>query len=100
MNLQKLPKKFTGKGEVKNFEFEQVLCENGMYIYRVTQKSAKTPHYEAFKANEVPICIDFENRVYSDTDFKEVYPKSKDFGVTAWSANSLENAKKRIDNVR
>ena len=27
----------------------------------------------------------FENRIYSETDSKVVYPKSEDFGVWAWS---------------
>jgi hypothetical protein len=81
---------FIGKGEVSGFTFTKEYESDGGYVYKVNTGSGF--HYEAFKKKEVAVCLDFENRVYSDTETKEVYPKSNDFGVWAWSLGSLELA--------
>ena len=94
MNIQKLENTFTGKGEVKDFNFVQLDFLKDIYIYKVGN------HFEVFKAKIVPICIDFENRIYSETDFKHVYPKSKDFGVTAWTYKELKSAKKMFNYLK
>jgi hypothetical protein len=50
-----------------------------------------------FEVKTTPICLDFANRVYSEDEVKVVYPKAKDFGVWAWSFNSLESAIKKAN---
>lgn len=87
---QKLPRNFVGVGEVRGFTFDQVEDLNGFYIYKVSHEG--TLAYEVVKKREVPVCLNFKERVYSKEDTKEVYPKSKDFGLYAWSAHTLTKA--------
>ena len=67
------------------------------YVYSVEQPDAKTIHYEVFRKKVVPICLDFVAKIYSDTDFKEVYPKSKYFGLSARCVNSIEKAESILE---
>ncbi len=96
--IRKLEDSFTGIGEVKGFEFTKVAETDIGYVYCV-RTSDKTKHYEVFKKRKTPICIDFENKIYSETEFKEVYPKSKQFGVSAWSVKSYETALERLNGL-
>jgi len=97
--IQELEKEFIGKGEVSESKFIQIFDSVHGYIYEVKQLDVHTPLFEVFKRKNTPICIDFENRVYSDTEFKEIYPKSKDFGVWAWTCNNIEDAKLKFDSL-
>jgi hypothetical protein len=90
MNIKKLPENFEGKGEVKGFEFRQVKRSEKTLLYEVY--SANFKHFEVFAIKTTPVCLDFENRVYSETDFKEIYPKSKDFGSWAFTTRKLLRA--------
>jgi len=90
--ITKLPNRIKGKGDVKGSLFTKVFENENGYVYSVDNGN----HFEAFYRKETPICIDFENRIYSETDKKEVYPKSKDFGVWAWSVESLEKGIDRL----
>lgn len=85
-----------GIGEVKGFEFTKVAETDMGYVYCV-RTSDKSNHYEVFKKRKTPICIDFENKIYSETEFKEVYPNSKQFGITAWSVKNYETALERLN---
>ena len=87
---QTLDISFEGKGEVKGFLFTQVVKGEKSYIYEVKFNNSR--HYEVFKRKETPLLVDFEKRLYSETEFKEMYPKAKDFGVWAWSFLNKENA--------
>jgi hypothetical protein len=75
-----------GKGEVKGFVFTKQYENEKGYVYKVDNGK----HFEVFFKKEVPVCIDFEKRIYSETEKKEVYPKAKDFGIWAWTVESLE----------
>lgn len=86
----KLPLKFEGIGEVKGFVFKQVKESEFGYVYEV--ENGDKPYYEVFKKKTAPICIDFTKRIYSETEFKEVYPNAKQWGITAWSVPSLASA--------
>lgn len=87
-----LEKTFAGKGEVSGVKFEQVYSDQKYYIYKRSDNG-----YELFKKQMSPICIDFEKRIFSETEFKETYPKSNSFGVTAWHFNRLQDALNKID---
>lgn len=87
MNIE-LEKEFVGTGEVAGFEFKQIEKTAHGYIYQVSDNGKV--HFEVFKKNPSPICIDFEKRIYSDTDTKDSYPKSNSFGVWAYSVSKLE----------
>lgn len=92
--IHKLDKRFTGIGEVKGFEFTQVFSNSKGYVYKV--KNGKKEYFETFYKRKSPLCLDFDNRIYSETDFKETYPKAKSFGKWAWTYDNLSNAKNRI----
>ena len=91
MSLEKLKKEFEGRGETRDFKFKQITESPFGYIYEV-KSSTSSPHYEVFKKKTFPVCLDFKKRIYSETDTKENYPKKNAFGVTAWTAMSLERA--------
>ena len=88
--IHTIENKFEGSGEVKGWLFEKVKETDSGYIYSVTKEEAK--HFEVFKKKNTPICLDFENKVYSETEFKEVKPNSKSFGVWAWSYYTFDRA--------
>jgi hypothetical protein len=87
--LNKLEHNFIGTGQVKGFIFDLADESEKYYIYQV-----RTPenniHFEMFEKRTVSICVDFENRIYSETEFKEIYPKENDFGVWAWTFKTLD----------
>jgi len=94
MNIKKLDKTILGVGEVKGFLFTQIKESDNGYIYQVdTEQSI---HFELFKKKTTPVCVDFSNRIYSTTESKEQYPKSSDFGVWAWSYDSLVKAERKF----
>lgn len=83
---QELPLTFEGRGEVKNFSFKQVKRSNTAYLYEVSDTFGNK-WYEVFIRK---INARFGNIVY---------PKQKAFGVSAWSARTLELANKRFDDL-
>lgn len=91
-----LEKQFTGIGEVRNFNFLQVYSNDLAYIYKVGDKDV---YFEVFERKTTPICIDFKKRIYSETDFKEIYPKAKDFGMWAFTYDNYKDALKRLKNL-
>lgn len=96
MELIKLPTEFTGKGEVRGFHFTKTFENNKGYVYRVGTETHN--HFEVFYKKQSPICIDFKKRIYSETDFKETYPKANSFGVWAWTVNSLDKGIEKLNN--
>lgn len=97
MNITNLPPEFKGTGEVDGFIFKLVHTSNKAVIYEVTIE--ESTHYEIFERKTVPLCVDFANRIYSETDFKEVYPKAKDFGVWAWTYNKFKDALVKLGEI-
>lgn len=94
-----LQKEFKGKGEVKGYIFKMLNSSPYAYIYEVSSENGTNCHYEIFKRKNVPICIDFSKRIYSETETKEIYPKSKDFGVWAWTKSDLTEAEYLFDEL-
>jgi len=84
----KLERIIHGKGEVRGFVFTREFENEKGYVYRVD--NGESIHFEAFYKRERSICLDFEKRIYSETEKKEIYPKSKDFGIWAWSVKSIQ----------
>ena len=76
--LQKLQEQFSGKGEVEGFEFKQIYRKENSAVYEVC--GGEPTHYEVIRIKKSPVCLDFVNRIYSDTEFTELYPKAKAFG--------------------
>lgn len=92
--ITKLDANITGKGEVKGFLFTRVYENEEGYIYNVD--TGESNHFEVFFRKETPICLDFENRIYSENESKEIYPKSKDFGIWAWTVRSIDEGVKKL----
>ncbi len=91
MKTEKLKKSFTGTGEVKGFKFEQKYEDELCYIYQVNDR-----YYEVFKKKTVKKCINFIERIFSTNDLKEVYPKAKDFGMSAFTYSKIEQAHDKV----
>jgi hypothetical protein len=91
MKIERLKKQFIGGGEVKEFKFTQIHFSTLAYLYEIDLGNGNI-HFEVFKAKNAPVCINFEKRLYSDENFKDIYPKSKSFGVWAWCFKNKEKA--------
>lgn len=97
MIVEKLKDNFKGSGEVSGFNFQLVHRGKQALLYKVD--SMGSFHYETFKIQVVKKCIDFDEKIYSETELKEVYPKSGKFGVTAWSYKSKNKALNKFMNL-
>lgn len=85
--MKKLEKEFTGTGEVKGFTFKQVKESGKAYLYEVNGD-----RYEVFlkrfqQAGEMTIG---SQRIVLEE--KELYPKSNEFGKTAFAFQSYDKA--------
>lgn len=94
MKVEKLQDNFAGKGEMSGCQFDKIFSNEKWYIYKVN--GGFNPHYEVFIKKLSPVCIDFEKREYSETHFRESYPKGIHFGKTAWCCRSFGEALKYI----
>ena len=69
---------FTGKGEVRGFQFTQIFKNDVGYIYEVN--SGGSIHYEVF--------LELVNLRFNCIS----YPSGEAFGVWAWTCNSYDKA--------
>ncbi len=90
MNIQELPITFTGTGEVKGFKFMRMMSSDNWYLYQIN--NGISTHFEVIKRLKSPVCIDFKTHVFSETDFKEYYPKANSFGVNGYSFYNKDQA--------
>lgn len=76
--MRELPLTFIGRGEVKKFQFSQLLKTDRWYIYRVDTPFS-THHFEVFqrKENEWYNCVS--------------YPRSESFSKWAWTYWTYED---------
>lgn len=95
-NIKKLDFEIDGRGEVRGTAFFQTKCSEFAYIYKCFGTNI---YYEVFERKNTPVCIDFEKRIYSDTDFKDMYPKANAFGVWAWTFPDIESAQNRAGQI-
>jgi len=98
-SIIELEKEFIGSGEVKGFLFRQMRISQLAYIYEVSTDGTRL-YYEVFRRLNTPVCIDFEKRIYSEIEFKDVYPKAFKFGVSAWSCFTLEDATNKFNELQ
>jgi len=80
--IKELPIEFIGRGEVKGFQFRQLMKGNRMFMYEVT--SDGITHYEVFEIRACLTPITREPYVG--------YPKANSFGVWAWAYRNYEKA--------
>jgi hypothetical protein len=89
--MEKLEKKFTGRGEVRGITFTQVKeTENG-YIYKRSDEL-----FEVFEKRTQKEGTKKYGRVEIHFKEKELYPTSNAFGKWAWCCSTLDNAEIRI----
>lgn len=95
--INKLEKYFIGTGEVKGFVFSLVKESHNAYLYRVQHNlGTDNFYYEVFLKQTIALCLDFVTKQFSQTEFKEVYPKSEAFGNCAWTFRDSERAKSKF----
>lgn len=93
-----LEKEFKGKAEVSDYSFKMIASNGTAYVYEISDEF-NNRHYEAFERKEAKkhdtviagIAIHYNARV--------LYPKSNDFGVTAWCFKSLESAMNKFNQI-
>jgi hypothetical protein len=91
--INPLQKTFEGTGEVSGYIFNQKFSDDNFYIHEVSREDPSIkPYYEVIKRLSARVCLDFENRTYSETEYKEIYPNSSRFGQDAWTAFSYDKA--------
>lgn len=96
--MKTLSEQFEGTGEVRGTDFKRLQKSDTMFMYELTERETGQKRYEVFeirqqKASEAVLCgktIKYEE--------KELYPKSKDFGIWAWCFTSYEKALKKFNN--
>ena len=99
MKIDKLEKVIEGAGEVKDYTFKQIKETELGYIYEV-HTDGKLRHYEVFRKKLGEKCIDFEKRIYDKNHLVESYPKSRVFGITAFTIlrDNYERAEEILNN--
>ena len=90
-NIEELKIEFIGGGEVLGFKFTQKAKFEKHYIYEVLSEEG-AQHFEVFERRNTAKCIDFSQKLFSETDFAERYPKANDFGVWAWTTRTFDKA--------
>jgi hypothetical protein len=98
MKIKELETEFIGTGSVKDFKFSILESSEYGFLYEVYTEGVLS-HYEVFEKKVVPVCIDFEKRIYSETEFKIKYPKDNDFGVWAWCYTDLTKAFDKFNDI-
>jgi hypothetical protein len=86
IEIMTLPNRFSGRGEVKGFEFIQINKTNRGFLYEV-RKSGHIPYYEVFmrKINKRFGC--------------ESYPSAKSFGIWAWTFKFKDKATRKLNSL-
>ncbi len=86
MRFKQLPEHFSGKGEVKGYEFSLLSKTKQGFCYEVGSNGTIT-HYEVFrlKINKRFNC--------------ESYPTSKAFGIWAWTFKCSVKAMERLSEM-
>ncbi len=90
-NIESLPMSFVGVGEVKEVRFDFYKSNQYVAIYERSDG-----HIEVFERKTTAKCIDFEKSLFSETEFKEVYPKARDFGKTAFTYSKHSDADEKF----
>ncbi|QOW09091.1 hypothetical protein Q73A0000_01365 [Kaistella flava (ex Peng et al. 2021)] len=94
MKVQKLQNEITQNG----FTYKLVKSTDSGYLFSIHNSESDTMYgYEVFMRKLTPLCVDFEKKIFSETEFKERYPKANDFGVWAWTAKRLERAEEILE---
>ena len=97
--VTELPNVFPGKGKVSGRVFKKVKETDSAAMYEVKSENGKV-YYEVFVKKLAPLCLDFQKRLYSETEAKVRYPGSNDFGKWAWLLGDLESAERKFNEIK
>ena len=97
--IKELEDEFIGISEVSGFKFKKLASTDKGFLYEVMSDDTSR-HYEVFERKITPICIDFENKIYSETEFKVRYPKAEDFGKWAWTYTNKDLALTKLETLK
>lgn len=90
--MKKLEKQFKGGGDVNVFIFEQIKESEKGYLFAVYGQPGIITHYEIFyKRIQEAGSYEIAGRTVI-LEHKELYPKSENFGIDAWTTEKLESA--------
>jgi hypothetical protein len=98
MKVKELEKEFEGTGSLKEYKFVILESAEGGFLYEVYSEG-ELSHYEVFEKKLTPVCLNFEDKVFSTTDFKVRFPKDNDFGDWAWCFTSLDKALNKFNKI-
>jgi hypothetical protein len=84
--IKQLEEKFTGRGEVRGFQFAQICKTDRAFCYEVRTNGIIT-HYEVF------------NRKINNRFGCESYPTANAFGIWAWTYTCLGKALKKMKSI-
>ncbi len=86
--MELLADRFNARG----FEYNKIFAIDNFYVYSLTRNDMVIG-YEVLKRMSSPVCLDFENRIYSETEKKETFPSSGEAGgKTVWFFRDKKNA--------
>lgn len=91
--MRTLLKEFDGGGEAKGYRYRQIRVGDHAFLYEVL-RGGVVRHYEAFRRK-----ISDAHPKSKTQEPMEMYPKSKAFGVWAWTCMDLTSAKRRFDEI-
>ena len=86
--MKELELNFKGRGEVKNYTFNQIKSTDLGFIYEKISDETNKISYEVFKRKE--------NNHFGCVS----YPTSKAFGKWAWEVNDLDKANNILENFK
>ena len=89
--MKELIKEFKGTGEVSNFWFKQIAASNCAYLYEISDANGHL-HYEPFLRIDRLESETLVHGVHLIRAAKVMYPKSSDFGISAWGFNDYVKA--------
>lgn len=81
-----LPDNFTGRGEVRMFEFKQIEKSDTAYVYEV-------------KPPDCPVHFEVIKRMINTRFNRVSYPGAKSFGLTGWSYRTFEEAQQKFNEL-
>ena len=97
--IKDLENEFIGTSDVKDFKFVKLDSTDKGFLYSVDAGEGNI-HCEVFYKNIVPLCIDFDRKIFSETEFKFTYPSSEKFGSTAWCITDYDKAVEKLNGLK
>ena len=97
--IKELEDNFIGTGSVSGFKFKKLHQTELGYLYEV-DSGDEDIHYEVFQRKTTPICLDFEKKIFSDTDSKVIYPRDEHFGQWAFCILEYKDALEKLNNLK